>query len=106
MRIGQLRERISFEQVTQVDDGGGGSEETWSEVVKVWAKVRPLSGREQIQASKESSTTLYRITIRSRSVSSTWRVIWGAKTLNVREILEGDSSQQYLTFNAELGVAT
>ncbi|WP_085908283.1 phage head closure protein [Kiloniella majae] len=105
MRIGKLRERISLQELSLAGDGGGGQVETWNEVAKVWANVKPLSGREQIIANKETGTTLYRITIRSRDISSSWRVVWGTKTLNIREILEGDSSQQFLTFNAELGVS-
>ncbi|KKJ75443.1 hypothetical protein WH95_18555 [Kiloniella litopenaei] len=106
MNKGRLRERISLQELSLVSDGGGGQTETWGEVAKVWANVKPLSGREQITADKEASTTLYRIKIRSRGISSSWRVVWGSKILNIREILEGDSSERYLFFNAELGAAT
>ncbi|MFD2206634.1 phage head closure protein [Kiloniella antarctica] len=106
MKTGRLRERITLQELSTVDDGGGGSVETWNDVVKIWANIKPLSGSEQITADKEASTTLYRIRIRSRELKSSWRVVWGSKILNVREILEGDSSQKYLLFNAELGVAT
>jgi SPP1 family predicted phage head-tail adaptor len=106
MNKGRLRARISLQELSLTDDGGGGSVETWEEVVEVWANVKPLSGREQITADKEASTTLYRIKIRSRDISSAWRVVWGSKILNIREILEGDSSERYLFFNAELGAVT
>ena len=63
MDSGKLDQRIRVERLVQTDDGAGGSEEGWSSVGEVWAKVVPLSGSEQVQADRQSGVVDYEITI-------------------------------------------
>jgi len=47
MRAGQLRHRVTIEQMTEAQDSYGGVTVTWSEVDTVWAAIEPITGREK-----------------------------------------------------------
>lgn len=107
MTAGQLRERITIQQAVETPDGGGGSSVVWTDLATLWAEVRPLSGRERLQAQQIEASVDYRVTIRYRSdVDAGMRVVWGALTMNIRAVYNEDRKRKYLTLDAESGVAT
>ncbi len=47
MEAGRLRQRVQIQQKVVTRDSFGGEAITWSTLATVWARVSPMSGREQ-----------------------------------------------------------
>lgn len=96
MRAGQLRERVTIQQQATVADSQGGRAVTWGALATVWARVEPLSAREQLQAQSLGSRVAYRVTLRQRGdVTPAMRLSWtpfggSAKTLEIHGVLQGE----------------
>jgi len=87
--IGDLRERITFQESVKEDDGYGGSVVKWNDVVKVWAAVDPISSREFFYAQQTKVDITHRVKIRSRSeIDEKMRAIWGETILLIDSILD------------------
>ncbi len=67
MRGGQLRDLVSLQQQSSTQDEIGQPILTWTEVAKLWADVRYLSGLEAIKADAPTSISKVSIQIRKRS---------------------------------------
>lgn len=50
MNAGQLRHRVTIQQLTKVEDEGGGYAEVWTDVATVWAAIKPMRGNERYEA--------------------------------------------------------
>lgn len=64
MRSGDLNRRIILQQRSTAQDTFGQQSTTWTDFATVWAKVEPLSGREQMAAQAMQSSVTHQITIR------------------------------------------
>lgn len=93
LRAGDLRERVTLQTATLTTDGGGGSTETWADVVTVWARVEPLTGREGFEAMQIASSMSHRVTIRQRSVTPQQRVKWGSKILLITAVRPDETNE-------------
>lgn len=97
MRAGTLRERVTIQSFTAVQDDYGEPIETWGNIATnptVWANVgsrasgeRFISGGEQVQA-----TVSHTVRIRYRSdVTVKMRLIWRAnRTLQIENVIDPD----------------
>ena len=92
MRAGQLRHRVTIERRTEVDDGAGGSVETWATFATVWAAVIPLTGRELFAAQQVASTVSHRIEMRYLAgvLAGTMRAKHETRVLNIRTVMNID----------------
>jgi len=105
--LGKMRERVTLQQESNTADGYGGQVLAWSDVATVWAKVEPLSGREQIEADKLQGVVNTRITIRYRSdVVPGMRLTWNSKNYNIRAVICEEERDRFLQLTCEVGVAT
>tara|TARA_R100001244_G_scaffold130912_1_gene103490 strand:- start:310 stop:636 length:327 start_codon:yes stop_codon:yes gene_type:complete len=102
---GQLDQRVAIQTEARVSDGVGGYEVTWSTTATVWAMVKPVRGREQMEAQQLQASAMYRITIRNRAVSAAQRIVWRGLTLNIREAPDPGGRAMYREILAEEGVA-
>ncbi|MFX4223539.1 MAG: phage head closure protein [Thalassobaculum sp.] len=108
-RAGDLTERVTFQRQVRVDDGGGGTEVTWQNVVTVDAQVRPLSGRERLQADQLQASANYRMTIRRRTdLDESMRVVWTgqADPMQIRFIGREGPREPFMLVDCEAGVVT
>lgn len=97
VRIGDLRDRVAIEQVSLLDDGGGGAEETWVEVATVWARVRPLSGDERLEADAISGSLTHEIFLRWRGdIGPDMRLRQGARLYDLKVVMDPDGRQRFL----------
>lgn len=103
---GKLRHRVSIERLSLVQDATTGAVvETWTEIAKVWAAVEPLSAREFVQSAAGQSEVTARITIRTRDIQATDRIIHRGTVYNIRGVLaDKDSGLEYITLPVAAGV--
>ena len=108
--IGSLRERVTIQSETRTADAAGGAVVTWSALPHapmVWARVEPLLGREALQAMQLKAPVSYRVTMRWRDdITAAMRLVWGARVLNIRSIINPDERRRYIELMCEEGVAT
>lgn len=64
---GELDRLLSLRRPVRTPDGMGGATVTYETVARLWAKVRPMSGRERFAAAQIQAESTYVITIRRRS---------------------------------------
>lgn len=67
MQAGKLNKRVILQTLTNTDDGGGGSAQTWADTATVWAAVRPLTGTERFTAQQVSANLSTEVEIRYRA---------------------------------------
>ncbi len=101
-RIGKLRQRLTIEQETRTDDGGGGATIVWDEVAEVWGVVEAVTGKETIAADRVTGNADYRITIRSRTdLSPAMRFRHGSDAFHILSLLDKDGRGRFLTCQCE-----
>lgn len=80
MRAGQMRTLLQPQAPTRVSDGAGGFLDGWADVgPQLWARVEPVSAREQLRAQIVASEVNTRITMRwsaeAEAIKQTWRLV-------------------------------
>lgn len=108
-RPGKMNERITIQSQQRILDGGGGSTVGWSSITTsptVWAEVIAKSGKESLVSDRitASMVTLFRIRNRA-DLDETMRIVWRGSNYNIRGIRREGHSPQFLTIEAERGVA-
>lgn len=116
-----LDQRVRIEREVRVPDGGGGASVEWVELVTVWARVEPLTGRERDHAQQAQHPADYRVTMRYRTdVRESDRLIWdglppandgqspqGApRPMAVRFIARPSARSLYMQIDCQAGVET
>lgn len=97
IRISDLRDRVTIERVSLVDDGGGGVEESFVPVAEVWASVRALSGDERVEADAISGSLTHEIHLRWRGdVGPDMRINAGGRIIDLKVVMDPDDRQRLL----------
>lgn len=98
MRIGDLRQRVTIQTMTQGSDSSGGTTRTPSTLVSnLPASVLPLAGQEAVAAAQQRSELRTRVTIRYRDdVSVKDRIVFGTRTLEIGSIADPDGRRWQL----------
>lgn len=97
MKPGNLRHRITIQQLTRYDDNAGGYTETWNAVAIVWADVYPLKGQERYDAQQVLASLSHRVTIRYRAgVEPSMRLQYGNRTLNIESTIDPEERHREL----------
>lgn len=106
-RIGQLRHLVTVQSEEKTPDGMGGYSLSWTDGATFWARIEPISGREQLQAMQLQENITHRIHCRERTdVSAGKRLKFGSRVFNVRAAFDIHERGRYLEIMAEEGVAT
>lgn len=108
---GALRHRLVLQARTPAGDGGGGQAgDPWVApitVATVWGDIMPLNGTERLRAMKLESRVTHRIAIRFRpGVNGDMRFVLGARTFNIRAVVDLGERRRMLELLCEEGVAT
>ncbi len=97
MRSGELRHLITIQQPSFAQDSSGSSAETWSTRCSIWAKIRPLRGREYYAANQAQMEITHEITIRYRSdVNAIHRVSYGNRIFRINAVMDIDENRREL----------
>jgi SPP1 family predicted phage head-tail adaptor len=107
LTAGMLREPIAIERQTLVSDGMGGHTSTWITLATVRAHVKPLSGREALQAMQLQASITHRIYMRYRAdLLPSDRLVMRGQPLQIRSILNIEMRDRWLELSCDAGVAT
>lgn len=102
MRAGTLRERLTILAPTTTTDPDWGASESFAEVATVAANVVARAAAEPLKDQGVAAVTSYDIVIRYRSdVSSTNRLTWRGKTLEVVSAIDPDGRRRQLNIEAK-----
>lgn len=105
MRAGTLRTRVVIQAATASQDTFGGESKTWTTLATVWGEVKPLSGREYMQARQAQADVTTRITIRYRddiTITPACRITWNGHTYDVKDVIHDAQQRQYQLMCAEV----
>ncbi len=97
MSIGDLRHKIQIQEPIRSEDGGGGGEIAWRYVAEVWAKIVPISGREDVNAEKRRGRISHMVTLRWRQgVRPTQRIVHGTRVLHIESVNDPGERRRWL----------
>lgn len=103
-RVGNLRERVTVQDYTTVDDGYGNQVPTWVDLATVWARVEPIKGREAFIAGGIRNPSTVYIHIRHlEGIAPDLRAIHNGKLYNIKRVWNADERGRYLTLECETG---
>lgn len=89
MKAGQLRDRITIQQRSSVQDETTGEiAQTWTDVALVWANVQHISGISAIKAGMDTSSVKTAIRMRYRAgIDASMRVLHGSDTYTIEAVM-------------------
>lgn len=104
---GSLREPLTIQRKLAVSDGMGGQAIQWIDLATVRGDVRPLSGRESVQAMQLQASVTHRIYIRHRfDLTAADRLVMRGQPLQIRAIINMEMKNRWLELACDQGVAT
>lgn len=117
MTAGRLRDRITFQRLTEGDDGYGNTVTGWANMERsagvaltVWADVRETPGKERVEAGRVEASRTATIRIRASSevagITEGDRVMVRGSAWNIRSIAPVGNDRAMLDLLVEAGVAT
>ena len=96
MRAGSLRHKITFQQLTVVNDTWGHSAETWTDQVTTHAAIWTLRGVERIESMKLDNEITHKIRVRyKRGLHPKMRIKFGERYFNILSMIDPDERHIY-----------
>jgi SPP1 family predicted phage head-tail adaptor len=97
MRAGNLRNYITIQQSTEIQDENLELIFSWSTFVLCWAEILPLVGREYWTARQSLAETTGKIRIRYiAGVTAKMRVTDGSKTYDIEAVIDVENRHEEL----------
>jgi SPP1 family predicted phage head-tail adaptor len=105
MRPGDLRHRITIEQVIETTDANGTITEEWVTFANRWASVEPLDGRELFEAHQVNAEISHRIRLRwLAGVVPKMRVTFGVRFFMIESVANPSERNEELIVMCHEGV--
>lgn len=108
--VGELDERVELIQLRQTKGADLKLTETRTSLGTCWAKVRPMSGREQAYAQQTQARSNYLVGIRYQAalvdadgLRETDIVVWRGIEMNIRFIRDAGPQREWLILECERG---
>jgi SPP1 family predicted phage head-tail adaptor len=96
-----LNKRVTIQNVARSEDGQGGYTETWPDGATVWARLVQKKAWEKFQAQQTQTPVIWAVTMRYRTdVTSSSRIKYGDRILNVKEIINRNEEKRFLDIKA------
>jgi SPP1 family predicted phage head-tail adaptor len=94
---GWLRHRVRVEQQIDAADGAGGDTVTWSNFADLWARIEPVTAKEEAVAGHMAGVLTHAITLRWRDdITGTMRVTWHGRAFRILAVYDPNETQRYL----------
>jgi SPP1 family predicted phage head-tail adaptor len=107
LSAGKLREPLTIQRKATVSDGMGGFTTSWVTLATIRGDVRPLSGREALQAMQLQASVTHRVYIRYRAdLKPADRLMMRGQPIQIRAILNVEMRDRWLELSCDAGVAT
>lgn len=104
VRAGTLKNWITIQQRTDVQNEIGEMVPGWMDAWTVKADVRYLSGMESIKSSAPVSVIKASVRVRRGiEVAANMRILDGARILDIKAVLPGGQQSEYLDLTCESG---
>lgn len=88
IRSGDLIHHIQFEKRNEPRGAQGGIAESWTPVGRRWAEIKPLDGKELIQARQIKPTVSHRVRLRYfASVTTKLRIVFQTRVFGIDNVL-------------------
>lgn len=108
MRIGALRQRLTLQSLVETKDAYGQMVKSWATVATVYGEVRPLQGRELVNAAQIKADLTHLVTMRyidslepgKRTVPSE-RILFKGRTLNIIDVANVDERDRTLVLHCQ-----
>jgi SPP1 family predicted phage head-tail adaptor len=95
MRAGDLRNRITIQDKTVVQNTFGEEDITWTDVATVYAAIEPLRGREFLDSKMATAEVTTKIRIRERDgIRPEMRVVHGSTVYDIRAVIHVETRQR------------
>jgi len=84
LEIGRLDDRVTVQTLVETVDPYGQAVQDWSEGIEVWARVRPPTGREAVNADQLKVGLSHIVTMRYRAnLDESGQVLHGDEVLRI-----------------------
>lgn len=104
IRPGELRERVTIQTATQVNNSLGEATFTWADSQTIWASVNGVSSREALADGQQESRITHRVRFRYVSgLKHTDRLVWRDRVLEIISLLEYENRSEHVAICAEFG---
>ena len=102
MQAGRLKNRVTIQQQSTVQDSIGQPVNTWTTYATVWADIRNRSGVESIKAGELTSTVRASIRVRYKAgITAAMRVVHGSITYQIKSVLRDEQNKDYMDLVCE-----
>lgn len=111
MRAGELRHRIIVQKRATTQDSFGGQSTDWAEILKAWAHIAPLTGRELMAAQAVQSETTHAITLRFNALFARpadvtkYRILWNGRNFDISGSINEDERNRQVVLAAKEGLS-
>ena len=97
MKIGQLRHRITVQQLSKARNSMGEEEPGWTNFATRWASIEPISGREYFTAQQVNAEITHRVRMRYlKGMENTMRFLYGTRIFQVKVIMNAEERNREL----------
>lgn len=102
---GTLRKRVTLQAETPTTDNAGGYALAWTNVMSVWAEIKPASGQKIFIDGHLEGHVTHHVTMRYQSgITTDMRMTYGNRLFNIRAVLNTDESNRWIELLVEEGV--
>lgn len=105
--IGELDERVTFKRRDETKNAYGTLVPADTEIATVWAKVRPMSGRERDRGQQTEARSNYVVRVHNspaiRTVTEGDLVLWRDVELNINFIADAGPRSLFVEMECERG---
>ena len=107
LKAGDLKHKIIIERQTKTPDGNGGNVLACVTNKTLRAKIKPLSGKERLFASRLEADITHRVTIRyTTDILASDHINYNGRYFNMRALLNMDEANKFIEISADEGVAS
>jgi SPP1 family predicted phage head-tail adaptor len=104
IRPGEMRERVTVQVPTQVNNSLGEATFTWSDLTTVWASVNGVSSREALVDGQQETRVTHRVRLRYLdALRHTHRFSWRGRILQIVSLLEYENRSEHVALCQEFG---
>jgi len=89
LNAGDINQRVIVQAATESRGATGEVTKTWTTALTVWASIRPLSGRELLQAQQVQADVTHRVRMRhNTTVTTSHRLLFGTRILEINSVID------------------